>query len=74
MTKEQCSALANLTKALDRCHHAGLMGGVYEYQFRVWPIGVKPDPRDTSTKFFEVVEEVGGSTSSEMTMDGGAGV
>lgn len=74
MTRRQKAALANLTKTLDRCHAAGLTGGVYEYQFRVWPIGAKPDPRDSGWRFFEMVEEIGGSTLSKMTMDGGAGV
>lgn len=74
MTRKQMRAVKRLTAALDACHAAGLMGGVYEYSFRVWPIDSKPDPRDTGRHFFERIEEVGATAYSNMILDGGAGV
>ncbi len=74
MTKKQLACAESLRKALDRCHKAGLRGGVYEYSLRVWPSkGIQPHDAKPESRFFEVVEEVGFSISSKMLLDGGSG-
>jgi hypothetical protein len=73
--QEQNAAIANLTKALDRCAKAGLMGGVYDRNFCVWPVGTYHPLEMKEFDFFEAVAHLGGdSIVTEMMLDGGAGV
>jgi hypothetical protein len=75
MNKRQESAARRLEKALDNCHKAGLTGGVYDCgTFCLWPANCKIDPRDTGSRFFETVDEIGIAIHPEMILDGGAGV
>lgn len=74
MNLRQKWAAANLQKALDRCHDAGLKGGVFDSRMRVWPINTTPDPYDSGRDFFKVIAEKGATVESKMSLDGGAGV
>jgi hypothetical protein len=72
MNQEQVNACNQLTRALNKCHHAGLQGGVYDRCFCVWP-------RDTVIDFgvdgfFETVVRTGTEISTDMSLDGGAGI
>lgn len=48
MNAQQNKVAKRLKKALDECHEAGLMGGIFDCKFCVWPIDA-PDPRETAT-------------------------
>jgi hypothetical protein len=75
MNAKQKRAVQRLAKALEACHSAGLMGGVYDGSFWAWPDDTKPDPRDGDNwKFFENVDAVGMKAETRMNLDGGAGV
>jgi hypothetical protein len=69
MNKGQEAALGRLKAALNNCHKKGLRGGVYEYRLRVWPVD-GPDPCEAGPRFFEVIEEYGGTADSPMILDG----
>lgn len=73
MNKGQEAALRRLEAALDNCHKKGLRGGVYKYHMRVWPAD-GPDPCEAGWKFFEVIDQHGGTAYSPMILDGGSGV
>ncbi len=77
MNTKQLAAAKRLGKSLDACHKAGLMGGVYDGAFYVWPSDAKPDPRDSPHfGFFVALREESGGDMIEtiMSLDGGAGV
>ncbi len=73
--KRQRAAATRLRKALDACHEAGLKGGVFSSSFCLWPIKTTPeqDPFNAGIYFFRVVDEIGESLDSKMSLDGGAG-
>lgn len=75
MNAKQRKAAESLRKALDRCHNAGLSGGVYEYGMWVWPTEVTDQLIDggPSREFFDRAERLGLRIDSEMNLDGGAG-
>ena len=76
MNAKQKKAVVRLGKALEACHKAGLMGGVYDGSFWAWP-AASPDPRDGPDKefgaFFLNVDAVGMKAETKMSLDGGAG-
>lgn len=73
MNLRQKWVAAHLKKALDRCHDAGLKGGVFSSTMYVWPIDAKPDPYESGRDFFKVIEANGADLRSPMSLDGGAG-
>jgi hypothetical protein len=75
MNTKQRKAAESMRKALDRCHKAGLAGGVYEYAMYVWPIEVTDELIDggPSREFFDRAEILGLRLDSEMNLDGGSG-
>jgi len=72
VTRKQENAAASLKKALDRCHKAGLTGGVFDTAFCLWPYEF--DPHSGGMAFFEVVSKNGKIVDTNMLLDGGAGV
>jgi len=52
------------------CHNAGLMGGVFDNSFCIWPIGNDPH---AGGRFSDNVYEFGEVINSDMNLDGGAG-
>jgi hypothetical protein len=74
MNAKQKRAVERLAKALKACHAAGLKGGVFDNSMRVWPADASPDPYDSGGRFLEVIDEIGESIRSPMSLDGGAGV
>jgi hypothetical protein len=70
MNKEQFQASMQLTKALNRCHAVGLVGGVYEGKFCIWPKEEKPHE---APWFFAAIDELGDMIETPMKLDGGAG-
>lgn len=74
MTPKQTAAIRRLEKTLAHCHKNGLMGGVFDGAFCVWPLGTEPHPQD-SENFFRAVEKCGVILSADlMCLDGGSGV
>jgi hypothetical protein len=77
MTKTQMAAARRLEQALYACKKAGLMGGVYDGTFCLWPEDA-PHPADAEGgRFFQAVDQYGvalNCVSSCMRLDGGAGV
>ena len=71
MNSQQQKAIAALKRGLTMCHNAGLMGGVFESNFCVWPNGKNPHEGD---RFFDNIEEFGAFVDTDMNLDGGAGV
>ncbi len=66
MQADQIKAAAQLTRALNRCHMAGLLGGVFSGRFCVWDWEANPHK---DVDFFENVLIV----QTRMNLDGGAG-
>ena len=74
MNVRQLKAVESLRKALDRCHRAGLTGGVYDMRFYVWPVECSSRVIDgPSRQFFDRANEFGLRLNSDMSLDGGAG-
>lgn len=77
MNKQQLRVAKDLQDSLDACFPAGLMGGVFESSFYVWPQDADPSPQDewpTGERFEERVELAGGmELPNRMWLDGGAG-
>ena len=69
LTDEQNRAAAQLLEALNKCHVAGLRGGVYDEQFCLWPIDRK---LGHDFDFFINVDEHGQVLCTQMQLDGGA--
>jgi len=46
MNEEQRKAIAALKRGLTMCQNAGLMGGVFDSQFCVWPVDEDPHSGD----------------------------
>ncbi len=74
MNAKQAKATMKLEAVLAECHKAGLKGGVFDCSFCVWPANGKPDPYESGSRFFEVIEDIGEVIHSPMSLDGGAGV
>lgn len=77
INKQQTRAAYAVAKALRRCAKVGLMGGVYDGNFCLWPTKID-HPADSGHRFFDVIREHGiilDSNDTGMTdLDGGAGV
>lgn len=74
MTKRQQQSATALELALERCHRAGLKGGVFDSSFCVWPIE-SPCPFESGSEFFDVIRKNGMILyRTSMSLDGGAGV
>lgn len=71
LNREQYKVANRLQHALDDMKKVGLVGGVYEGLFCIWPRGFDPHQ---STNFFEAVEERGEILYTASSIDGGAGV
>lgn len=72
-TKKHKALAVRIEKALAACHKAGLMGGVYDGMFCLWP-EKGPHPADYDRDFFKKVDELGMIVHTRMVIDGGAGV
>jgi len=73
MNDEQVKAVKSLQRALNKCHDAGLSGGVFDTCFCVWPKSHHPLDDSNGGDFFESVEKHGAQLSTKMYLDGGAG-
>lgn len=73
LNKKQKKCSEAMFKLLERCHKAGLTGGVFDGCFCLWPKN-EEHPAEAGNMFFEKVEEIGEVIHTQMVIDGGAGV
>ena len=74
MNRKQISAVIRLKKALDACHAAGLIGGVFDCKFCAWPVGSVHPGDVPRSDYFAYIRRIGAIIDTRMNLDGGAGV
>ncbi len=75
LNEKQKRAVKSLIRALNNADAAGLVGGVYDSSFCVWPVGAI-DLDSAGNNFFRLVSEHGhciGCDEVSMRLDGGSG-